>query len=188
MCLKTGNKTLNVSAFTKVYIECDSNFSVYLMDEEKVINFLGSSVNRKLKLDIKEDCTILVQTVNDDSHWALTVTPYPSPYEKVSPVPVEIPDEYNQPETLEQKMHRMMGHLMEERFGRNSLEAETFEDSMDFDIDDDSEPFSAYELQDMEEEYFNPEDNPNDEGSEDADNPLSQEEGSQEGKEPPQNV
>jgi hypothetical protein len=66
---------------------------------------------------------------------------------------VELPEDALVPETLDQKLKRMLSAMVEERYGKDSEMYETFEESMDLDLDDDSEPLSGYEVTDMAEDF-----------------------------------
>lgn len=65
------------------------------------------------------------------------------------PTPVEMPLGYEKPESLESMIARMVRNvsLRAEKHG-----AETFEESDDFDCDDDHDPVSQYQLNEMQEE------------------------------------
>jgi hypothetical protein len=78
--------------------------------------------------------------------------------EKVSSIPIEIPEEAQVPETLEEKMMRFAAAMVEERYGRDSDEMESLEEAMDFDLDGDGDiGLSGYEINEMIEEIPNPE-------------------------------
>lgn len=98
------------------------------------------------------DKPVMVQ-VKCDQDFIYDVIELPRRRENLDPTPIEVPaDMYH--ETLEEKMARFMVRAMEERFGPQD-EMETFEESMDFDVDDDDEDalLSGYEIQEMQEEY-----------------------------------
>lgn len=60
-----------------------------------------------------------------------------------NPTPVEIPAGFKVPESLDERLQRMMRHSLSEWASRN--EAETFDEADDFDIADDDDPASPYE-------------------------------------------
>ena len=70
------------------------------------------------------------------------------PFEPADPVPVDVPLEARMPETMEQKMIRYLGRMVAERYGSNSQELETFEEYTDFDLNEDEEVLSGFEIPD----------------------------------------
>ena len=70
------------------------------------------------------------------------------------PTPVEIPMDMKRPETMDQKIKRIIETQISEKAAM--LGEETFEEANDFDIKDDfevEEPVSVYEVHEMEDEY-----------------------------------
>lgn len=65
--------------------------------------------------------------------------------EILDPTPINIPVGYRQPETLEQKIARMVAI---ERLSQESAAngGETFEESLDFDVGDDIDPTTPWEV------------------------------------------
>lgn len=75
-------------------------------------------------------------------------------YEYPDPTPVEIPVELRKPETMDEKMRRIVREQISVKAQESGLE--TFEEANDFDVDDgfeDDALFSPYELKDMLPEY-----------------------------------
>lgn len=75
-------------------------------------------------------------------------------YEYPDPTPVEIPVELRKPETMDEKMRRIVREQISFRAAENGQE--TYEEANDFDVDDgfeDDALFSPYELKDMLPEY-----------------------------------
>lgn len=66
------------------------------------------------------------------------------------PTPVEMPIGYHHPETLQAMIARMV-RFESDRAKEHGLE--TFEESDDFDVDDDSEIVSPYQMSEMQEEF-----------------------------------
>jgi hypothetical protein len=64
-------------------------------------------------------------------------------------VPVEVPLE--QPPNIMQRMQDMVRDMVFNKYGQDSLEMETMEDAMNFDLDNDGHIGSPYELSDEEE-------------------------------------
>lgn len=73
-------------------------------------------------------------------------------YEVPDKTPVEMPLGYEKPEPLEHMIARMVRTFS---MAAEAQGAESFEESDDFDVDDDSELHSPYQLSDMQEETPN---------------------------------
>lgn len=71
-------------------------------------------------------------------------------FEIPDPCPVSMPAGYKRPETLEAMIARMM-RVSE---ALKDTGAETFEEADDFDVDDDGEINSPYQMSQMQEEYY----------------------------------
>lgn len=67
--------------------------------------------------------------------------------------PVELPIGYRAPETLEQLIARLVRNQQTQNYIA-AQGAETFEEADDFDVDDDQEMTSPYEMNQMQEEYI----------------------------------
>lgn len=63
------------------------------------------------------------------------------------PTPVEVPAGWRQPESVESMLARMVRTKVSELAEKEGLE--TFEEANDFDIEDEDEPLTAHEQQDM---------------------------------------
>lgn len=110
-----------------------------------------------------------VAPLMETGHWWFDVWEHVKALEPNDPQPVEIPEEALVPESLENKLKRMLGVMVEERYGRNSQEYDTFEEADDFDIDPDYEPLSGYEVAYFEEEV--PVDTPDETPADDSADP-----------------
>lgn len=147
--IKLGTKNLSVPANTKVYVQANEPFVIKHGDVP-----IGFSVNNVLTFDCREDCELTID-IGSKAVWTADGKRIKSMYDPVDPIPVEIPEEYNAPPTLEDKMKLFLAEMVAERYGKDSKEMESFEDSMDFDMDDDDMPLSQYEVHDMQPEYVN---------------------------------
>lgn len=139
MTIKTGKKKFKVDQ-GKVRIIGETDFRIQIGDALLV------SRDKEVRFDVKEDDTEMELHIGPGKHWSYD---YESRKfkEKLSQVPVEIPEEMRKEETLQQKMERFLVGMMEERYGRDNVE--TMAESMDFDIDDDGEvALSGYETDD----------------------------------------
>lgn len=144
MSIKTGNKKIRVDQ-GMVKIKAENDFTVTIND------FVIPSSSRTVEFDVTEDDVEVEVKVGSGVHWSLEHQSRKWT-EKLSQVPVEIPDNLRREETLQQKMERFIVGAMEERFGAGKVE--TMAESIDFDLDDDGElPLSKYEVVDMPEEF-----------------------------------
>lgn len=160
--IKTGDSVFGIDRFSHVRLIGESDFTVYYLREvestgelerDKVI---GISTNRELKFSTKEQPITVEMVIGEGVHWSGDIE-QKLPFDKVDSVPFEVPEELKRPETLEQKLQRMMASMVSERYGRDSAEYETFEDSMDFDVDDElAMPLSDYEFSEMQEDFVEP--------------------------------
>lgn len=155
MSLKTGPQAFVFPERTQIVIRSEQkDFAVYTVnDDGEPDDFLSLSHNGKLRFRTTGEIKGYVK-VSEGVHWAIEVKNIASPYEDSDPIPVEVPEDAKAPETLEDKLKRMLAGMVAERYGHDSDEMETFEDAMDFDIDDDlPSPLSGYEVQDMQEDF-----------------------------------
>jgi hypothetical protein len=152
MSLKTGSKAFLFPANTQVTIKSEQkDFSVYTVnDDGEPEDFLAISSNGILKFRTIDAVDGFVN-VENNMHWSIDLVPLSSPYETHDPVPVEVPEDKRVPESLQSKLERMLAGMVAERYGKDSREMETFEESMDFDIDDDDDPVarSGYEVSEL---------------------------------------
>jgi len=84
--------------------------------------------------------------------------------------PVELPIGYKKPESLQEMIARMVNvhSQLAEREGR-----ESFEEADDFDVEEDVDPISRYQLDPMQEEYIAPREEQKGEVSEKRDTELT---------------
>ena len=155
MSLKTGASEYEFLPHTKVIIQAEEDFSLHKVDLEtgEAIEILMRSRDGRLEFRTKDEVVNAVIAVKKGVHWSMDTYSLASPYDKADPTPVELPEDANQPESLDQKLKRMLSAMVEERYGKDSDMYETFEESMDLDMDDDGEPLSGYEVTDMDEDF-----------------------------------
>lgn len=155
MSLKTGPQEYEFEAHTKVIIQAEEDFSLHKVDVEtgEAIEILMRSRDGRLEFRTKDEGFQAIVAVKKGVHWSMDTYPLASPYDKADPNPVELPEDALVPETLDQKLKRMLSAMVEERYGKDSEMYETFEESMDLDMDEDTEPLSGYEVTDMAEDF-----------------------------------
>jgi hypothetical protein len=155
MSLKTGPQEYEFEAHTKVIIQAEEDFSLHKVDVEtgEAIEILLRSRDGRLEFRTKDEGFQAIVAVKKGVHWSMDTYALASPYDKADPNPVELPEDALVPETLDQKLKRMLSAMVEERYGKDSEMYETFEESMDLDMDEDSEPLSGYEVTDMAEDF-----------------------------------
>lgn len=149
--LHTGPQDYVLPEYSQVDLLAEGYISVLgLNDDGQADRLLAHSADGRIRLRTETEVPVRI-SVDAGRHWSLEVKPRPSPKEILDPTPVEIPEGAKLPETLEEKLKRMLAGMVVERYGRDSDEVETFEEAMDFDIPDDpDDPMSGYEVQDME--------------------------------------
>lgn len=149
--LHTGPQDYVLPGFSQIDLLAEGYISVLgLNDDGQADRLLAHSGDGRIRLRTETEVPVRI-SVDSGRHWSMEVKPRPSPREILDPTPVEIPEGAKIPETLEEKLKRMLAGMVVERYGKDSPEVETFEEAMDFDIPDESDdPLSGYEVQDME--------------------------------------
>lgn len=64
--------------------------------------------------------------------------------------PVEVPLNFRRPLTLQEEIQRLIRNQMSQNAAAQGFES--FEEANDFDVDDDADPFTQYEVAEMQEE------------------------------------
>lgn len=149
---KTGPAGIDVPQDFAVELTAETDFEL-LQDDENG-RTLARSKNKRLRFKAKEDVSVYV-AVPETIHWGGDIVEEPPDIERPDPNPIEIPEDMARPETLQEKMERFLGAMVRERYGSDSQEFETFEESLDFDMADAEEPLSGFEVaDDMPEEFL----------------------------------
>ena len=148
---KTGPQAMEIPAFHKVEILAEGRVSVYSVDEDGQPSALvATSEKGRLRFRTKETLSVYI-SVGEDLHFDISLVDQ-NPYDKVDPTPVELPEEAG-PATLEDRLKTFLAGMVAERFGQDSDQMETLEEALDFDMDDEEDPLSGYEVQEMIEDY-----------------------------------
>lgn len=146
--LITGSKKLFLTQYAWYQIYSEANFSLLFIGAEgEPMEVLATSKNGKIRFQAPEEMEVLVN-VPEGVHWSFDWVEGRGPYEHTSNVPVEIPEAMRFPETLEDKLKRMVAGMIREKWGQDSDEYETFEEATDFEWEDDEVPLSGYEVRD----------------------------------------
>lgn len=74
-----------------------------------------------------------------------------SPYDPTDPVPVETETGLKKPESIDQKIKRLIRTEISQKVHEQG--GESFKDANDFDVDEDPEPISGYEYTEMKPEF-----------------------------------
>lgn len=150
MSLKTGKHDFEFLPDVQYFIQSERDFSILELDESgNPSKVVATSLHGKLRFICRDHFLGLVN-VPDGYHWSIDTRYIKSPFENADPVPVEVPEDVKSPETLQDKLQRMLAGMIAERYGRDSDEMETFEDAMDFDMEDEDTPLtSRYDVTDM---------------------------------------
>ena len=153
--LLTGSKLLEVPKDTRLDIETELAMTLWLVKPDEngeliPVKKLGPRREGQttLSLNFSEDCFVQMN-VPDNTHTAVRQT---SLVERVDNVPVEIPTDMDRPMSLRDQIHNMIAEAVRHEFGGDA--AESIEESLDFDIPDEIDPMSGYEMMDMEEDFL----------------------------------
>lgn len=158
-----------------ISIEADASFSAYGLDKGKRSLLLGpfKPDARQLRYRLAAGTDHIEVATAKSTFWQLSILYVPDGKEHLDPTPIEIPAGFDKPPSLRDEMRR----FIREEFARSAVDAEdaeTFEEADDFDIDEDPDPFSQYEVMDMveEEPIDTPETPSEDAGATNEDNPT----------------
>lgn len=158
---KTGSSAYVFDAFSKIEILAETRASVFAVNEDgELTQLLASTLNGRMIVRTKEKPVNVFVSVPGNEHWSLESIPLASPFEKVNDIPVEIPEDKKRPETLQDKLKRFIMEQVADQYGQGSREMETLEEAMDFDIDGEDNILSGYELQDMDDVQYVPDETP----------------------------
>lgn len=149
--LKTSSQTIALPAQCRVLFRGEGSFSIFSVDEAgEIDDLVAASLEGKAMIFCEEECKVFVKILKG-LHWTYKVVTRADVAEKVAPIPVAIPEGMKVPPTLKEQMRAMVGEMLRERYG-DSQEVETFEESMDFELDEDGlPPLSGYEVREMDE-------------------------------------
>jgi hypothetical protein len=143
--LNTGPKTITIEKGRRYRILADSNFYLEVVTGDGEIVQMFSKRDNTLRFNAHHDGEVKVN-IKTTGHFAVESD---QAEESVSSIPIEIPEEMKFQETMEDKMRKFVYEMVRERYGDDSDQMETLEESMDFDMDGDDEPLSGYEIQEM---------------------------------------
>ena len=149
---KTKGKTYDVSPHWLVTVNADQEFYVFALQAGQVVALLGPDQSTNRKFQFKTDSSFDQVEVTCKGRHFFEVVPLPNPQEVANPIPTEAV--VDRPLTLKEEMRLYIDQHLDEIRSMHQGEAETFEESLDFDVDDDEMPSSPYEFTDMDEEYL----------------------------------
>ncbi len=152
--LKAGSFTQEVPAHTQIYVEGQTEFVVVELQEGKAVDLVARSLDRECRFTTRKDCVLGFQ-IPGKQFISVDATPVKSHAEEVSSIPYEIPDENRPHLTLEEKLKVYLAEMVAERYGEDSKQMDTFEESMDFE-DEEDEPLSGFEIGEFTEEVVEP--------------------------------
>jgi hypothetical protein len=144
--LKSGK--FQIESVGKVQINLESNFPIAVVKidpEGNPVDILARSDTGKVKMKIHQDELIEVVPGNDLALTSVDVFPIQGPNEPVDSVPYEVPEDNRLKMTLEEKLKVYLAEMVAERYGEDSSEYDTFEESMDFGDDEDMPAMTTYE-------------------------------------------
>lgn len=143
----TGPNELTLREGELLWVMCETNTTILATDsngEMKPIGFVKAGKTERLR--VLEDTLIRIEPALADGHWSVDVVEV---RQRPDPTPVEIPEDKQVPETLSDKMRRMVYEMAANMYGANQVE--TLEEAMDFDMDGDG--FIGVREIPMEEEF-----------------------------------
>lgn len=153
MMLK-GNKKIEVGRWpTSFAIHSTGEFHVFTIDRDGKSYLVGppSSAARFFKFKPAYNTEMIHVEADKDVKWIYHVQELAQPEEN-SGIPIELPVNAVRPDTVED----MIRKYIRQEFSTIHEEQgyESFDESNDFDIEDEEpDPFSAYEVREMQEEY-----------------------------------
>ena len=149
--LEIGPKTIDFNKYERAWITCGEEIGLYHVDANGVIAELALLVprNKRMSLRFDQDLRIAVMA-SEGTPWALDIMEGVG-IDPADPTPVELPEDAVKVETLEQRLKRHLHALVEDMYGRNSKEFESFEEANDLDWDNDGF-VTPYEVQMLEEQ------------------------------------
>ena len=150
--LQFGSKKIPLKGAGKVTIRSDGEFVVYALQGKKREFILGPAVReaRVARFTLLNQTGIEV-VCDDGVAWSIDVVIRQPSHDVLDHTPMEIPQD-QEPLSLRDEMRqyiRTMVSQQAEEYG-----AGTFEEEDDFDIPDEFDPTSPYELNEMQEEYI----------------------------------
>jgi len=149
--LKVGSFVQKVPAHTQLHVEGQNEFVVLLVDSEgQPVHMLARSKDRECKLTVRKESDIKFH-IAGQNFLSVDARPVKPHTEEVSDIPYEIPDDNRAQLSLEEKLKLYLAEMVSERYGEDSNMMDTFEESMDFDEEDD-EPLSGFEVGEITEE------------------------------------
>lgn len=157
--MQYGSQVIEARPGARFSIRASGSFIVFACGEsEQRLRILGPNDSKKRYfVCVVPACKTLEIEADASVAWEVEQETLPPRSETPDQTPVEIPVGFNQPESLESIMARMI----ETRFNQMAEERgqETFEEADDFDVSDEHElPKTPYEMVDMDpDEPFYPE-------------------------------
>lgn len=149
--MKRGTGKHPVTPGSVVNIRTDAEFTVYAIEKGVRTSILGPdhSTERQIKLHIPGWLHQIEVTTRKSGRWILTETVRPTHKEKINNTKVEIGvrEEHDpQAEMVQQITEQILSKLADKE-GH-----ETIEEADDFNVEDEFDPTSQYELSEMQEE------------------------------------
>lgn len=148
--LKIGPFSVRIPENTQLRVEGQSDFFIVELDDKgNPKAAIARSSDRLARVTVRKEADILF-SIAEGQFISVDARPVRSATEEVSDVPYEVPDDNQASLTLEEKLKRYLAEIVAERYGEQSNEYETFEESMDFDDEeDDPISLSGYEIPDI---------------------------------------
>lgn len=145
-----GKKVIEVGKGSRVKVVADGSFVAYALEGEHVKSLLGPFNNNVWMINtvVPEWCeSIEIRPKNKDTNYEVEFTRVKERHEKPDTRPMEIPLDACRPQTMEELVKKYVAVTLSAQMEDQGHE--TFEESNDFDIDEDDDFVSPYEIVEM---------------------------------------
>lgn len=144
-----------VTPGSRILIRSDAEFTVYGIVNGVRDLILGprASTDRQCRFLVPWNCRCIEVTTRKTGKFHIDIAPPDPPRKEIpDPTPVEVPIEMKEgPGLVEEMVHRLVDQALSRQ--AQSHGKETFAQADDFDVPDEEEWRSPYELQDMQEDF-----------------------------------
>ncbi len=151
--LKIGTFKHKIPKNTQLHVEGQSEFAIVEIIDGKPSHMVARSKDRECKFTIRKDSELSFQ-IDPKKFISVDARPVPGINEDVSDIPYEIPDDNQANLSLEEKLKYYLQQMVMEKYGPESAEFDTFEETMDFDEEDEN-ILSGFEVPEFQEEELN---------------------------------
>lgn len=150
---KKRNKLIDAKPHTLYTVRSTEEMSVFVLDATgEVHTLIGPNRSTDRVMVVKADSSFSVIDVVSDGHIEVSEKALPNPVETPDPIPIETA--IDRPLTLKEEMMRYISSEIQRQVeGETKEEMESFEEADDFDVGEEEEWSSPYEMSEMQEEF-----------------------------------